>query len=276
MKTATKLRLGLILFGLTTSALAGAQPSPSGGRPAPKPEKAEKAATKAEAKADKADSKAEKSDAKSDPAARPGVGPDGLRGGPRMGPHDHGMEPHGGGGMGAHAHAHGGGHHVGGMGHGVGPHGRMGGRFGAGYRGAVHQLLHEEFKGGTIDKKQLEAGIAKLREQRDERRKEHRESMKRRWGGMLAQAPVRTELTHHARRIAFLNRALFVAQTDAKVKDRDKLVTRIEKLLEKEHERHDRAMARLKSAPPSGSAHAGAATPASSASGTAEKTGDPR
>jgi hypothetical protein len=86
---------------------------------------------------------------------------------------------------------------------------------------------------------------------------------------------VRTELTHHARRIAFLNRALFVAQTDAKVKDRDKLVTRIEKLLEKEHERHDRAMARLKSTPlPPGSARGPAATPASSASATIEKKGN--
>jgi hypothetical protein len=163
------------------------------------------------------------------------------------------------------------------MGHGVGPHARGGGRFGADYRGGVHHLLREEFKDGKIDKKQLEAGMAKLREQRDERRKEHRESMKRRWGGMLAAAPVRTELSQHARRSAFLNRALFVAQTDAKVKDRDKIVARIEKLLEKEHERHDRAMARLTSSPlPPGSAHAAAASPASSASATIEKKGDPQ
>jgi hypothetical protein len=271
MKTPTKLRLGLILFGLTASALAGAQPSPSGGHPASKPAKVEKAAAKSEAKADKAESKEQKSDAKSDPAARPGVGPGGLRGGPGTGPHD--PASHGGGGKGAHAH--GDGHHVGGMGHGVGPQARMGGRFGANYRGGVHHLLREEFKDGKVDKKQLEAGMAKLREQRDERRTEHRESMKRRWGGMLAKAPVRTELGHHARRIAFLNRALFVAQTDAKVKDRDKLVARIEKLLEKEHERHDRAMARLKSTPlPPASAPAGGAAPASSASGTIEKKGD--
>jgi hypothetical protein len=95
----------------------------------------------------------------------------------------------------------------------------------------------------------------------NERRKEHREGLKKRWGATLAHPACRDELRHHARREAFLSRALFLAQTEVAPKDKDKLVERIQKLVEKENERHARAMERLKSAPPGASAAAPAAAP---------------
>jgi hypothetical protein len=131
--------------------------------------------------------------------------------------------------------------------------GPMQGRFRSGL-----QALHQELKEGKIKKEELKDRVAKLRETAAERRKEHREALKSRWGAALAQAPAREELRHHARRMAFLNRALLVAQTEVK-KDKDKLIERIEKLIEKETARHEKAMARFSSASPSAPAAAAAA-----------------
>jgi hypothetical protein len=74
--------------------------------------------------------------------------------------------------------------------------------------------------------------------------------MRERWGSMLASAPAREEVRLHGRRMAMLNRALLLAQTEAKPSDQDRLIQRIEGLIARENTRHERAMANLKSMPP--------------------------
>jgi hypothetical protein len=99
------------------------------------------------------------------------------------------------------------------------------------------------------DEHGLARGQEGSRHSRAERGKHHREELKRRWGATLAQAPVREELAHHARRMAFLKRALELTHDGAKSKDTAKVRARVEKLIELEYARHERAMSRF--APPS-------------------------
>jgi ribosomal protein L12E/L44/L45/RPP1/RPP2 len=67
--------------------------------------------------------------------------------------------------------------------------------------------------------------------------------------------------------MAFLNRALVLAQADSKP-DKDKTIDRISKLIEKENVRHDKAMAGIQS-PPAAAATAAAIAPAPSAASEA-------
>jgi len=150
--------------------------------------------------------------------------------------------------------------------------GKPPGRPGEGFRGAMRQL-REDLKSGKIKKEELKDKLAKLHENAGERGKQHRQELSKRWGGALAAPAAREELKHHARRMAFLNRALVLAQTEAKDKDKDKLLERITKLIDKEDERHERAMERFKSAPTPGasaSAAPAAPAPAGSAEGAAK------
>ena len=116
-----------------------------------------------------------------------------------------------------------------------------------GYKNAVHELF-QDLSHGKIKKDELAAKLAQLNSTRDERRKEHREDVSKRWGATLAAPPARDELKLHARRMAWLNRALLLAQTDVK-SDKPKTIERISKLIDKENERHDKAMARIQSQP---------------------------
>lgn len=135
------------------------------------------------------------------------------------------------------------------------------------FRTALQQL-RAEIREGKLKPNEVKDRLAKLRDDAKDRRKAHREALKERWGDTLAKPNVREELRHHARRMAFLNRALILAETERKGKDKDKVVERIEKLIEKENERHTRAMERIKSGQP-GTAAAGTAaagtTPAAAA-----------
>lgn len=79
------------------------------------------------------------------------------------------------------------------------------------------------------------------REKRVQRRQAHREILRKKYGPKLDRPEVRAELTLHARRIARLDRAERLA-TDA---GRDAVVTRAQKLRDKENARHDRRMAAL-------------------------------
>ena len=137
--------------------------------------------------------------------------------------------------------------------------GKPDGRRGDGPRGAMREL-HDELKAGKIKKEDLKDRLAKLHETAGERGKQHRQELNKRWGGALAQPSAVEELKHHARRMAWLNRAMVVAETEAKDKDRTKLTERISKLIDKENDRHERAMEKLKSMP---------ATPAASAAPSA-------
>lgn len=130
---------------------------------------------------------------------------------------------------------------------------------GAGRRGM--RALFAELKGGKLKKDELKARLTELRERREDRAKEHREELKARYGAALGSPAAREELEHHARRLARLNRAMVLAETEV-VKDKDKLKERIQKLLDKENARHQQAMDRFKANTPPG---AGAAAPSASA-----------
>lgn len=114
-----------------------------------------------------------------------------------------------------------------------------------GYKNAMRELV-QQLKDGKIKKEELKTKLAQLQSTRDERRKEHREEIGKRWGTTLAKPPAKDELKIHARRMAFLNRALLLAQEDTKP-DKDKTIDRISKLIEKENARHDQAMTRIQS-----------------------------
>jgi len=132
-------------------------------------------------------------------------------------------------------------------------------------RGGMRQL-QGDLKTGKVKKEELKDRLAKLRESAGERGKQHRQELGKRWGGTLALPPVREELKNHARRMAFLNRALVIAETEAK--DKNKLSERISKLIDKENARHDRAMERFKSLPAAAASAPplGSAAPAAAAS----------
>jgi hypothetical protein len=240
--TNTSNRISALCALLVAFAATPAAAEPPGAPPG-KPDKATKAAEKAEAKEARADEKpgksekhaadaderAEKKAAKADEkAAKADEKADKA--------HDRG-EP----------------------GRGVGPDGAGPPGHARGARG--FRALGAEFAAGSITKAELKERIATMQKNRSERRHDHRVDLKTRWGATLANPACREELRHHARREAFLARALFVTQTEVTTKDKDKLVERIQKLVAKENDRHAKAMERLKSAP----ATAPAAAPAETA-----------
>jgi hypothetical protein len=141
--------------------------------------------------------------------------------------------------------------------------GKADGRRGDRFRGAMREL-HDDLKAGKLKKEEVKDRLAKLRESSGERGKQHRRELSKRWGGALAQPSAVEELKHHARRMAWLNRAMVVAETEAK--DKAKVTERISKLIDKENDRHERAMEKLKSMPTTpGASAAPAAAPAPSA-----------
>jgi len=122
--------------------------------------------------------------------------------------------------------------------------------------------LFAEMKAGKLKKGELKERLGELKEQREERMKEHREELKARFGAALGAPAAREELEHHARRMAKLDRAMVLAETEV-TKDRDKLKERIQKLMDKENARHEAALEKLKAAQPA--AGAAAAAPAAPA-----------
>lgn len=118
--------------------------------------------------------------------------------------------------------------------------------------------LFAEMKAGKLKKGELKERLGELKEHRDERMKEHREELKTRFGAALGAPAAREELEHHARRMAKLNRAMVLTETEV-TKDRDKLKERIQKLIDKENARHEAALEKLKAAQPAAAAAAPAA-----------------
>jgi colicin import membrane protein len=82
----------------------------------------------------------------------------------------------------------------------------------------------------------------KLRETRVERRKERRDEIKKKWGELEKKPAVRAELKVHAWRMARLKRLRAIAEADGKTDT----VARIDKLVQKENERHEKHMQTLK------------------------------
>jgi hypothetical protein len=89
-----------------------------------------------------------------------------------------------------------------------------------------------------------------------ERRKAAHDAIRRRWGTLVDQPPVREELRLHAMRVAKLERVKELAEADGKAD----LVARAALALERENTRHEKRMAAFP---------AGAGAPAGSASGGA-------
>jgi hypothetical protein len=117
-----------------------------------------------------------------------------------------------------------------------------------GHRRGALRALFEDLRAGKLKKGELKEHLVKLRANMAERRAQHQSELKTRWGAVLAMPSAKQELEHHARRMARLNRAALLAETEV-TKDKDKLVERIQKLIDKEQERHERAMTRFKSMP---------------------------
>jgi hypothetical protein len=151
--------------------------------------------------------------------------------------------------------------------HGMGHMGHMGhGRF----RSSEVSALVKQLRAGEITRGEFEAKFKELRKTAKERRKARLEEVRSRFdAAVLKAAPVKEEFRVHARRMAFLNRAQVVAQTELTGDKQKKTLARIDKLIELENERHEKALAKIKggdSATPPGSAVAAAeAVPAGSA-----------
>jgi hypothetical protein len=233
------------------SLAAGASAEPPEATPGKGPDKPAKAEEKAAAKATRADEKAARVEAKSEKAeAKPGVDRDKEK--VDGDPSKYGRGP----GHAGHDHPRGG-----------------------------FRALGEDFRQGRVKKAELKERLAALRSSASERRREHQKAMGQRFGAALSNPSCREQLRVHARREAFLNRALFVAETEV-TKDKEKLVARIEKLSEKEDERFARAMERCKTmpagmtsvAPPAASDAPPAAAPPptpAAPSASAAKAGEP-
>ncbi len=139
---------------------------------------------------------------------------------------------------------------------------------GRGMRGQGMRELAEQLKAGKLKKADVKDRLKELREHREDRAKEHREELKARFGAALSMPAAREELEHHARRSAKLDRALLLCETEV-VKDKDKLKERIQKLIDRENDRHAKAMQRLQSMPAAPGSPAAAAVPVSPAASVA-------
>jgi uncharacterized protein YnzC (UPF0291/DUF896 family) len=131
---------------------------------------------------------------------------------------------------------------------------------------AKYNALKEKEKGGTLtdeekkDLERLEQHYAKVKKNHDmlktryekfkqsfeTRRRAQKRSLLRLWGKeMLRKAPVREELELNAKRMARLNRVRDLAQAEVDTE----ALARINQLVRKERERHERRMNQLKVAP---------------------------
>lgn len=137
---------------------------------------------------------------------------------------------------------------------------------------SVYEKLRDEFKAGKISKEDFKAKVAKLHDSIAERRKIEAAQNKQEWGELVERIEVHTEMQDHARRIAYLDRALVVAETEVKDAEQAKLVARINALRDKENARHQAAMEKFRAAlkPAAPAASAGTPAPAGSAKGAAK------
>jgi hypothetical protein len=139
-------------------------------------------------------------------------------------------------------------------------------------KGEARRAEHAEFKSklaelrerraqGQLSPAELKKELAGLRASREERRREHREALRQRWGNQLAQPSAQEELQHHERRMARLERMALLAQNEPNGAKKDALVARIEKLTSRENERHERKMGQLEASANAKTAGAGQAKP---------------
>lgn len=163
-------------------------------------------------------------------------------------------------------------------GHSGGPHGMgHGPHHGPGhFRGSAVAGLVKQLRAGGITRAEFDEKFKELRKNAKERRKARLEAVRERFDAAVLRAePTKEEFRHHARRMAFLNRAQVVAQTELTGDKQKKTLARIDKLIELETERHEKALERLKgggSPTPPGSAIAAASAAAPAASAPPKET----
>jgi hypothetical protein len=104
-----------------------------------------------------------------------------------------------------------------------------------------------------------------------ERRERHRAALVRELGQRLSDPQVKAELKLHATRIAELSRIQFLAENARKGAARERLLSRVEKLIARENERHRKRLATLSGAPAAPSA-----SPSAHAPGPRPSAGAPR
>lgn len=108
------------------------------------------------------------------------------------------------------------------------------------------------FRKKRPDPKDVQAHIAEFRASAAARRAEHMAELRQRFGQrMFANRELGEELRRHARRMAFLRRAKFIATTELDEPKRAAALGRIEKLVTREEARHDKRVEKLKSDAPS-------------------------
>lgn len=90
----------------------------------------------------------------------------------------------------------------------------------------------------------------KLAESRHERRERHRAALVRELGQRLSDPQIKAELKLHATRVAELSRLKFLADNARTGAQRDKLLSRIDTLSNRETQRHRARMAKLLGARP--------------------------
>jgi len=139
-------------------------------------------------------------------------------------------------------------------------------------KGTGRSAEHAEFKSklaelrerraqGQLSPAELKKELAALRASRDERRHEHREALRARWGNKLAQPSAQEELQHHERRMARLERMALLAQDQPNAAKKSALLARIEKLTTRENERHERNMVQIEASSNAKTAGAGEQKP---------------
>ena len=133
----------------------------------------------------------------------------------------------------------------------------------AGGRPSEMRKLRDQLKAGTLKKEDLPAQLSKLHDTNKARLDSHRAALKARWGEQLSKPTALHELAVHERRMAKLNRALLLAQTERKGPALEQLTERIEKLIALETARHERRMTQIAADKPG---DAPAPAPAASAS----------
>jgi TolA-binding protein len=132
------------------------------------------------------------------------------------------------------------------------------------YRSRIEKL-HDELSAGKITREQFKDELTKLHATFAERAQDEGNEVKKRWGALVRRADVYDELKNHARRIAYLDRAVVVVEQDVSEPPRAQLMTRIKDLREQENARHEAAMKRFASS--AGSGQPATPGPATSASG---------
>jgi hypothetical protein len=94
-----------------------------------------------------------------------------------------------------------------------------------------------------------------------ERRERHRAALVRELGQRLSSPHVKAELKLHATRIAELSRIQFLAENARRGAEREKLLTRVKRLRDRENERHQKRIAVLASASAAAGASASGSAP---------------